>query len=463
MEEVAVLAAVRSATLIGVDGQPVTVEVHVSPVCPRTRSSVCPTPPCASRARTCARRGAVVGARVADAPHHGQPRARRRAQVRLRVRARGRARCCWPPTTSCPPGCSTASPCSASSGSTARCARCRAPSHSSTRWPASGSTPVIVPMANAAEAGLVRDVQVRAARTLAELRACLKGEETWPDWDRPRAERAERRPLDDELRRSRRRARPRVRTAGARGRGRGWAPPAVRRATGHGQDDAGPPARHDRCPPLEHAEALEVTRIHSAAGQPTGGRLVTRAPVPRAAPHRVHPRARRRRQRAATSGRGHPRAPRNALPRRARRVRADRARRVATTARGARGAHLAARPCRSRSRRRSSSSRARIPARAGSASPSCRCTDAQRARYRRRLSAPLLDRFDLRVRVTAPEPRDQPRRVLGRRRAARVAARSSASGRATPTGRGRRTRTSPPASSTGCCRSAPTPTTCGEI
>ena len=30
VEEVAVLAAVRSATLIGVDGQPVTVEVHVS-------------------------------------------------------------------------------------------------------------------------------------------------------------------------------------------------------------------------------------------------------------------------------------------------------------------------------------------------------------------------------------------------------------------------------------------------
>src|SRR6201746_98557 len=34
MEEVAVLAAVRSATLVGVDGQPVTVEVHVSPGLP---------------------------------------------------------------------------------------------------------------------------------------------------------------------------------------------------------------------------------------------------------------------------------------------------------------------------------------------------------------------------------------------------------------------------------------------
>jgi magnesium chelatase family protein len=32
----------------------------------------------------------------------------------------------------------------------------------------------------------------------------------------------------------------------------------------------------------------------------------------------------------------------------------------------------------------------------------CRCTDVQRMRYKRRLSAPLLDRFDLRVPVHAP-------------------------------------------------------------
>jgi magnesium chelatase family protein len=33
----------------------------------------------------------------------------------------------------------------------------------------------------------------------------------------------------------------------------------------------------------------------------------------------------------------------------------------------------------------------------------CRCSDAQRARYRRRLSGPLADRFDLRVEVEVPE------------------------------------------------------------
>jgi magnesium chelatase family protein len=34
----------------------------------------------------------------------------------------------------------------------------------------------------------------------------------------------------------------------------------------------------------------------------------------------------------------------------------------------------------------------------------CRCTEAARARYRRRLSGPILDRFDLRVGVHRPDP-----------------------------------------------------------
>jgi len=46
------------------------------------------------------------------------------------------------------------------------------------------------------------------------------------------------------------------------------------------------------------------------------------------------------------------------------------------------------------------------PCPCGLGEPNCRCSEAQRARYRRRLSAPFLDRFDVRVRVTAPEPRD---------------------------------------------------------
>jgi magnesium chelatase family protein len=38
----------------------------------------------------------------------------------------------------------------------------------------------------------------------------------------------------------------------------------------------------------------------------------------------------------------------------------------------------------------------------------CRCTDVQRARYRRRLSGPLLDRFDLRLAVGATDAREEP-------------------------------------------------------
>ena len=36
----------------------------------------------------------------------------------------------------------------------------------------------------------------------------------------------------------------------------------------------------------------------------------------------------------------------------------------------------------------------------------CRCTEGARARYQRRLSGPLLDRFDLRVEVTRPSVSD---------------------------------------------------------
>jgi magnesium chelatase family protein len=39
------------------------------------------------------------------------------------------------------------------------------------------------------------------------------------------------------------------------------------------------------------------------------------------------------------------------------------------------------------------------PCPCGRAIDACRCNDVQRARYARRLSAPLLDRFDLRVQV----------------------------------------------------------------
>ena len=44
------------------------------------------------------------------------------------------------------------------------------------------------------------------------------------------------------------------------------------------------------------------------------------------------------------------------------------------------------------------------PCPCGLGPPRCTCSDIQQARYRRRLSAPLLDRFDLRLDVRPPEP-----------------------------------------------------------
>jgi magnesium chelatase family protein len=44
------------------------------------------------------------------------------------------------------------------------------------------------------------------------------------------------------------------------------------------------------------------------------------------------------------------------------------------------------------------------PCPCGEGGPACRCSDAARARYGRRLSGPLLDRFDLRLDVARPDP-----------------------------------------------------------
>jgi len=48
------------------------------------------------------------------------------------------------------------------------------------------------------------------------------------------------------------------------------------------------------------------------------------------------------------------------------------------------------------------------PCPCGMARRHCRCSEPQRARYRRRLSEPLLDRFDLRLAVEAPRPDEPP-------------------------------------------------------
>ena len=143
-----------------------------------------------------------------------------------------------------------------------------------------GIESVIVPVANAGEASLVPGVHVRAARTLAELRACLKGEESWPEWTiEPDGsdESADDEPLD---------------LADVRGLAFGRQALEVAAAGAHHLLFVGPPGAGKTMlarrlativPPLEHQEALEVTRIHSAAGHAIRGGLIRARPF--RAPH----------------------------------------------------------------------------------------------------------------------------------------------------------------------------------
>jgi magnesium chelatase family protein len=154
-------------------------------------------------------------------------------------------------------------------------------------------------------------------------------------------------------------------------------------------------------PPLERDEALEVTRIHSAAGLAPAHGLVNGAPF--RAPHHTA-------STPAIVGGGSPRpkpgevtlAHRGALfldeiaefqPTVLESLRQPLEERVVRISRAAVSLDFPAaftliaccNPC---------------PC--GRGITNCRCTDVQRARYKRRLSAPLLDRFDLRVAVNPP-------------------------------------------------------------
>ncbi len=168
---------------------------------------------------------------------------------------------------------------------------------------------VIVPAANAAEAALVPGAAIRVARTLGELHACLKGEAPWPEppdpppivalapaGDEPLDLGRRTRPHPRAPRRSR--SRPRARTTCL------WSgrPASARRCSPGGCPRSSP--RSSR------AEALEVTKIHSAAGTHRGPGL--RIDPPFRQPHHSASMvvARRRRLEPRPTRRGEPRAPR---------------------------------------------------------------------------------------------------------------------------------------------------------
>jgi magnesium chelatase family protein len=265
---------------------------------------------------------------------------------------------------------------------------------------AHGVERVVVPAGNAHEAALVPGVTVRTARSLGELQACLKGELPWPDPPPPPAPGPTGR--DDET----------VDLADVRGLPEARRALEIAAAGAHHVLLVGPPGAGKTMlarrlptimPALERHEALEVTKVHSAAGICSDGHLRERPPF--RAPHHSA-------SLVALVGGGSPRArpgeitlahlgalfldelgefPPSVLdalrqPLEERVVRISRAHATVEFP-----ADFVLVACSN-------------PCPCGRPDPHCACTDVTRARYLRRLSAPLLDRFDLRLEVTTPDP-----------------------------------------------------------